>query len=146
MAPADPWPGQDDDTDCGYYDKPSGDIWCPDDEPGPWQQNPALLAAAKTPGPLVAGASSGYGTQFLHRVRRTDRRVPDRGGELLTDDDGGSRITIPDYVAASSTSSRTRPRIASRSPSPTSDGPSRRSSRSGTNNRLADSKRWQGKP
>ena len=22
-----------DDTDCGYYDTPGGNIWCPDDEP-----------------------------------------------------------------------------------------------------------------
>ena len=69
LAPADPWPGQDDDTDCGYYDTPSGNIWCPDDEPGPRQQNPVLPAAAKTPGPSVAGASSGYGTQFLRRTQ-----------------------------------------------------------------------------
>lgn len=31
MTPTDPWYG--DDTDCGYYDTPSGNIWCPDDDP-----------------------------------------------------------------------------------------------------------------
>lgn len=34
MALTNPWPGGDDDTDCAYYDTPSGNIWCPDDEPG----------------------------------------------------------------------------------------------------------------
>ena len=29
----------------------------------------------------------------------TDRRIPDRGDELLTDADGGNRITTPDYAA-----------------------------------------------
>jgi hypothetical protein len=27
----DPW-DSDDETDCGYYDTPSGNIWCPDDD------------------------------------------------------------------------------------------------------------------
>jgi hypothetical protein len=30
MAPIDPWPGKDDDTDYDYYDTPSGNIWRPD--------------------------------------------------------------------------------------------------------------------
>ena len=33
MTSTDPWTSQDDDTDCGYYDTPSGNTWCPDDEP-----------------------------------------------------------------------------------------------------------------
>jgi hypothetical protein len=32
MARTDPW-YSDDDTDCGFYDTPSGNIWCPDDDP-----------------------------------------------------------------------------------------------------------------
>jgi hypothetical protein len=34
MAAMDPWSAQDD-TDCDYHDTPSGNTWCPDDEPGP---------------------------------------------------------------------------------------------------------------
>ncbi len=45
MAPADPPPGQDDDTDCGYYDTPSGNIWCPDTAPAAGTAQPALPAA-----------------------------------------------------------------------------------------------------
>jgi len=32
-----------DDTDCGYYDTPGGNIWCPDDEP--LAASPAVQAA-----------------------------------------------------------------------------------------------------
>jgi predicted metal-binding membrane protein len=42
MASADPWPGQDDDTDYGYYDTPSGNIWCPDTAPAAGPAQPAL--------------------------------------------------------------------------------------------------------
>ncbi len=31
MAMTDPWTS--DDTDCGYYDTPFGNTWCPGDEP-----------------------------------------------------------------------------------------------------------------
>jgi len=31
MTMTDPWAS--DDTDCGYYDTPFGNTWCPDDEP-----------------------------------------------------------------------------------------------------------------
>jgi hypothetical protein len=33
MVSTDLWNG-DDDTDCAHYDTPSGNLWCPDDEPG----------------------------------------------------------------------------------------------------------------
>ena len=34
MALTDPWSGEDDDTDYGYYDTPSGNIWRPGAGPG----------------------------------------------------------------------------------------------------------------
>lgn len=55
MALTDPWSGEDD-TDCDYYDTPSGNIWCPDDEPG--QQAPGY-----EPGARVAYASSATTTR-----------------------------------------------------------------------------------
>jgi hypothetical protein len=42
MAPADPWSGQDDDTDYDYYDTPSGNIWRPDTAPGAVTTQPTL--------------------------------------------------------------------------------------------------------
>jgi hypothetical protein len=57
MAITDPWYG-DDDTDCDYYDIPSGNIWYPDggetarqapgQEPGPRLAALALTARATT--------------------------------------------------------------------------------------------------
>jgi len=60
MASADPWPGQDDDTDYGYYDTSSGNIWCPDTAPAAGSAQPALPANAR----------SGRGLAELGRRRR----------------------------------------------------------------------------
>jgi len=43
MALADSW-SDGDDTDCDYYDTPSGNVWCPGDEPS--QPPPGLPAQA----------------------------------------------------------------------------------------------------
>jgi hypothetical protein len=64
MALTDPWSGEDD-TDCDYYDTPSGNLWCPDDEPG--QQAPGHEPRAR-----VAHASSA--------THRFCQRVPGRHG------------------------------------------------------------------
>jgi predicted metal-binding membrane protein len=66
MAPADPWPGQDDDTDYDYYDTPSGNIWRPDTAPGAVTAQPALTVNA---GPGRGLARLGNGAAALSAVR-----------------------------------------------------------------------------
>ena len=51
---ADPWSGEDDDTDYGYYDTPSGNIWRPGTEPG---QPPATGQGGRAAGPRRLSAS-----------------------------------------------------------------------------------------
>ncbi len=47
MTLTDPWTG-DDDTDCGYYDTPFGNNWCPDDEP---TSTAVMMSPARSMGP-----------------------------------------------------------------------------------------------
>ena len=66
MAPAGPWPGQDEDTDCDYYDTPSGNIWRPDSAPGTVAAQPTLAVnAGSGRGPTRLG----YGAAALTAVR-----------------------------------------------------------------------------
>lgn len=46
------WSGDTDDTDYGYYDTPSGNIWCPDDEPGAGAR-PGTTPTAGSTGPTT---------------------------------------------------------------------------------------------
>ena len=79
MAPADPWCGQDDDTDYDYYDTPFGKIWRPGIAPGAVTAQPALTVNAG-PGRRLAGL--GYGAAALSAVRsgtgRGAARLPAR--------------------------------------------------------------------
>jgi hypothetical protein len=52
MALIDPQSGQDDDTDCGDYDTPSGNIWCPDGEPRTAGARPGIRPTAGYTGAL----------------------------------------------------------------------------------------------
>ncbi len=66
MAPADPWPGQDDDTDHDYDRTPSGNIWRPDSAPGAVAAQPAL---AVNVGSGRGFARLGYSVAALTAVR-----------------------------------------------------------------------------
>jgi hypothetical protein len=66
MAPIDPWPAHADDTDCDYYDTPSGNIWCPD-QPG------TATAEVGVAGDPACRAADGAGVG-------SPARHPNRGG------------------------------------------------------------------
>jgi hypothetical protein len=58
----DPWSGEDDDTDYGYYDTPSGNIWRPGAEPG---QPPATNPGGRPRSPAASGGRGAGRTAAL---------------------------------------------------------------------------------
>jgi hypothetical protein len=81
MTLADPWSGEDD-TDYGYYDTPSGNIWRPGAGPGqPPATNPGVQAAGPLPGREAAAGVRSAGPRRLSPslIVRTWHHRPGRG-------------------------------------------------------------------
>jgi hypothetical protein len=74
--------GEDDDTDYGYYDTPSGNVWRPGAEPGqPPAANPGGRAAGPLPGREAAAGVRPAGPRRLSPslIVRTRHHRPGRG-------------------------------------------------------------------